>query len=58
MAACPSWLTIGAVTSAIPGVPAIAFCSASSLAWSEGVTLAATMSGASKPGPNPCAMVA
>ena len=58
MAACPSRLTTGAVTSAIPGVPAMAERSAPSLAWSDGVTLAATMSGASNPGPNPCAIVA
>ena len=58
MAACPSWLTTGGVTPAIPGVASMAPRSESSFGPSAGVTLAATMSGASKPGPNPWAMVA
>ena len=57
-AACPSWLITGAVTAAIPGVPAIAVRSEASAGPPDGATFAATMSGASKPGPNPCAMVA
>ena len=59
MAACPSWLVTGGVTAAIPGVPSIALVrSWLSFGPSCGVTLAATMSGASNPGPNPCAMAA
>jgi hypothetical protein len=57
--ACPSRLRTGAVTSATPAVPAIAPRSdVSAAAPPDGGSLAATISGASNPGPNPCAMVA
>ena len=55
MVAWPSWLTTGGVTAAIPGVRSIA------RAQRPGSRLApssTTISGASKPGPNPRAIVA
>ena len=48
----------GAVTPAIPGAVAIAPRSEASWGPSDPETFAATISGASNPGPNPCAMVA
>jgi hypothetical protein len=57
MAAAPSWLTITGVTAATPGVDRSASARRAVPAPGEG-SLAATISGASKPGPNPLAMVA
>ena len=54
MVAWPSWLTTGGVTAAIPGVRSIAPRSAPVPAC----PFVTTMSGASKPGPNPRAIVA
>ena len=57
MAALPSWLTRAGVTRAMPGVAAMAARSWVVPAAGEG-SAAATISGASNPGPNPLAMVA
>ena len=54
MAACPSRLTTGGVTAAIPGVRSIAPRSVSRPLC----PFVTTISGASKPGPNPRAIVA
>jgi len=48
----------GGVTPATPGVAAIAPRSEPSAASPDDGTWAATISGASNPGPNPCAMAA
>ncbi len=56
-AAWPSGLTRAAVTRAMPGVAAIAPASRAVLAVGEG-RAAATISGASKPGPKPRAIAA
>ena len=56
-AAFPSGLTWTGVTRAMPGVAAIAWLSRAVLACGEG-SAAATISGASNPGPKPWAIVA
>ncbi len=64
MTAWPSGLVTGRVTRAIPGVPPTALASRAVAAASPEPepepgpgSVAATMSGASNPGPNPCAIV-
>jgi hypothetical protein len=57
MAACPSALTTGWVTVATPGVARTAAASPAVLAPPPG-SRAAMISGASKPGPKPRAIVA
>jgi hypothetical protein len=57
MAASPSPLTITGVTAATPGVAATAAASRVVSAFGSG-SCAAMITGASNPGPNPCAIVA
>ena len=57
MAAWPSLLTTTGVTAATPGVAATAAASRAVSARASG-SVAAMITGASNPGPNPCAIVA